>query len=115
MKEKKLINKSVVLDEALSIPDRINNFSLNDKNKYEDISKLILEKKIQYIVTVARGTSDCAALYSSYMFAKYLGLPTYSMPPSFITLEKSFDSVTPLNSIWSELSSELSLFHISLA
>ncbi len=89
MKEKKLINKSVVLDEALSIPDRINNFSLNDKNKYEDISKLILEKKIQYIVTVARGTSDCAALYSSYMFAKYLGLPTYSMPPSIITLEKS--------------------------
>ena len=25
----------------------------------------------------------------SYMFAKYLGLPTYSMPPSIITLENS--------------------------
>ena len=47
------------------------------------------KKKIQYIATVARGTSDCAALYASYMFAKYLGLPTYSMPPSIITLEKS--------------------------
>ncbi len=83
------MNESIVLNEALSIPNKINNFALNDKNKYEDISKLILEKKVQYIVTVARGTSDCAALYASYMFAKYLGLPTYSMPPSIITLEKS--------------------------
>ena len=83
------MNKSIVLNEALSIPDRINNFALNDYNKYSDISKLISSKKIQYVVTVARGTSDCVALYASYLFAKYLGLPTYSMPPSIITLEKS--------------------------
>ena len=83
------MNKSIVLTEALSIPKKINYFALNDKNNYRDISKLISQKKIQYIVTVARGTSDCAALYASYMFAKYLGLPTYSMPPSIITLEKS--------------------------
>ena len=50
---------------------------------------MINQKKIKYIVTIARGTSDCAALYSSYIFAKYLGLPSYSMPPSIITLEKS--------------------------
>ena len=83
------MNKSIVLNEALSIPKRINNFTQTDKNNYDEIAKLISEKKIQYIVTVARGTSDCAALYASYMFAKYLGLPTYSMPPSIITLEKS--------------------------
>ncbi len=83
------MNNSILLNEALSIPEKINNFVLSDKNNYENISKLITEKKIQYIVTVARGTSDCAALYASYMFAKYLGLPTYSMPPSIITLEKS--------------------------
>ncbi len=83
------MTRSIVLNEALSIPERINYFALNDQNKYSDISKLISEKKIQYIVTVARGTSDCAALYASYMFAKYLGLPTYSMPPSIITLENS--------------------------
>ena len=83
------MNKSIVLTEALSIPKKINYFALNDKNNYRDISKLISQKKIQYIVTVARGTSDCAALYASYMFAKYLGLPTYSLPPSIITLEKS--------------------------
>jgi len=76
------MNNSKVFKEARSIPEKINNFALNDLNNYQEISKLILEKKIQYIVTVARGTSDCAALYASYMFAKYLGLPTYSRPPS---------------------------------
>ncbi len=83
------MSECLVLNEALSIPERINNFAQNDKNNYADVAKLISDKKIQYIVTVARGTSDCAALYASYMFAKYLGLPTYSMPPSIITLEKS--------------------------
>ena len=81
--------KSLVLDEALSIPTIIEDFSNVDKNPYENIAKLINQKKIKYVVTIARGTSDCAALYSSYIFAKYLGLPTYSMPPSIITLEQS--------------------------
>ncbi len=80
---------SLVLDEALSIPNIIDDFSQVDKNPYENISKLINQKKIKYVVTIARGTSDCAALYSSYMFAKHLGLPTYSLPPSIITLEQS--------------------------
>ena len=83
------MSSSQVLSEALSIPNKINHFILNDKNNYQEISSLISEKKIDYVVTVARGTSDCAALYASYMFAKYLGLPTYSMPPSIITLENS--------------------------
>ena len=83
------MDNSILLEEALSIPEKINNFIIDDKNNYSDVSKLINEKKILYIVTVARGTSDCAALYASYMFAKYLGLPTYSMPPSIITLENS--------------------------
>ena len=83
------MGNSILLNEALSIPEKINHFIINDKNNYSDVSILINKKKIQYIVTVARGTSDCAALYASYMFAKYLGLPTYSMPPSIITLENS--------------------------
>ena len=87
--ELKLMNNSKVLDEALSIPSIIENFSNIDNNPYKEIANLIGQKKIKYIVTVARGTSDCAALYSSYIFAKYLGLPSYSMPPSIITLEKS--------------------------
>ena len=83
------MNDSKVLKEALSIPNKINDFLKLDNNPYDKVSKLIQNKKIKYIVTIARGTSDCAALYGSYLFAKYLGLPTYSMPPSIITLEKS--------------------------
>ena len=87
--EKKLLNNSLVLDEALSIPKRIYEFNQNDKNDYKLISNKIKQKKIKYIVTVARGTSDCAALFASYVFAKYLGLSTYSLAPSLITLENS--------------------------
>ena len=83
------MNESIVLKESFSIPSVIGKFTLIDKNPYQEISNLINQKKIKYIVTVARGTSDCAALYSSYIFAKYLGLPSYSMPPSIITLENS--------------------------
>ena len=85
-------NKSQVLIESLSIPERLSYFNNNDKNDYEVLAKEFREKKIKHIVTVARGTSDCAALFASYMFAKYLGLSTYSLPPSLITLESvSFD------------------------
>ena len=83
------MTNSLVLKEALSIPGVVGKFAFIDKNPYQEIANLIIQKKIKYIVTVARGTSDCAALYSSYIFAKYLGLPSYSMPPSIITLEKS--------------------------
>ena len=83
------MDNSLVLDEALSIPTVIDQFSNIDDNPYDSIAQLISQKKIKYVVTIARGTSDCAALYSSYIFAKHLGLPTYSMPPSIITLEQS--------------------------
>ena len=83
------MNESIVLKESFSIPSVIGKFTLIDKNPYQEIANLINQKKIKYIVTVARGTSDCAALYSSYIFAKYLGIPSYSMPPSIITLENS--------------------------
>ena len=83
------MNNSLVLNEALSIPEKIDYFNQNDKNDYRQIAKKIKEKKIKYIVTVARGTSDCAALFASYVFAKTLGLTTYSLAPSLITLEKS--------------------------
>ena len=78
-----------VLEEANSIAEKISIFNQNDANPYHLIAKKISEKKIKHIVTIARGTSDCAALYASYLFAKTLGITTYSLPPSIITLENS--------------------------
>ena len=82
-------SSSQVLIESLSIPEKLSDFNQSDKNDYEILAKKFREKKIKHIVTVARGTSDCAALYTSYVFAKYLGLTTYSLPPSLITLENA--------------------------
>ena len=78
-----------VLEEACSIAERIAIFNQKDDNPYHQIAKNISDKKIKHIVTVARGTSDCVALYASYLFAKTIGLTTYSLPPSIITLENS--------------------------
>ena len=39
------MDSSILLKEALSIPEKINHFIINDKNNYEDVSKLINEKK----------------------------------------------------------------------
>ena len=83
------MTNSKVLEEANSIAERVDIFNHNDSNPYEQVAKKILNKNIKHIVTLARGTSDCAALYASYLFAKSLGLTTYSLPPSLITLENS--------------------------
>ena len=80
---------SKVLEEANNIPHIIENFNLEDKNKYNQVSNLITNKKIKHIVTIARGSSDSVALFASYLIAKTLGITTYSLPPSIITLEKS--------------------------
>jgi glucosamine--fructose-6-phosphate aminotransferase (isomerizing) len=83
------VSSCKVLEEACSIAERIAIFNQKDDNPYHLIAKNISDKKIKHIVTVARGTSDCVALYASYLFAKTLGLTTYSLPPSIITLENS--------------------------
>ena len=83
------MSTSKVLEEANSIAEKIAVFNQSDENPYHLIAKKISEKKITHIVTIARGTSDCVALYASYLFAKILGLTTYSLPPSIITLENS--------------------------
>ena len=83
------MSTSKVLEEAKSIPEKVSIFNQSDENPYDQISKKILDKSIKHIVTIARGTSDCAALYTSYLIAKALGLTTYSLPPSIITLENS--------------------------
>ena len=80
---------SNVLEEANSVAEKIAIFNQEDKNPYQEIAKKILNKEIKHVVTLARGTSDCAALYASYLFAKSLGLTTFSLPPSLITLENS--------------------------
>ena len=83
------MKKCKVLDEANGISDTIDNFNLEDKNQYHKIKNSLSRKNIKHLVTIARGSSDSAALFASYLFAKSLGITTYSLPPSIITHEKS--------------------------
>ena len=86
---KKSVVNSIVFQEALSIPERMLNFIDTDENNYSNVSKILSSKKISNVITIARGTSDNVALFSSYIITKYFGIPVSSLPPSLITLEKS--------------------------
>ena len=48
--EKKLIDNSLVLKEALSIPSCVNNFVKNDLNDYDEIAELIKKKKLNLLL-----------------------------------------------------------------
>ena len=86
---------SIVLEEATNISKSVEDFNIEDKNDYRKVSDLFINKKIKHIVTIARGSSDSVAMYASYLIAKTLGITTYSLPPSLITLEQSrFDFCT---------------------
>ena len=104
------MKKCKVLDEANGISDTIENFNLEDKNQYHKIKNTLSSKNIKHLATIARGSSDSAALFASYLFAKSLGVTTYSLPPSIITHENSkFDFSNTLVLIISQsgLSSDL--------
>ena len=79
----------IVLEEALSISERVSIFNQTDKNPYFKLKEKLDNRKIRNLVTIARGSSDCAALYASYLFGKSLGITTCSLPPSIITKENS--------------------------
>ena len=87
--EKFFMVNSIVLEEAINISKSVEDFNIEDKNDYRKVSDLFINKKIKHIVTIARGSSDSVALYTSYLIAKTLGITTYSLPPSLITLEQS--------------------------
>ena len=55
------MSSSQVLSEALSIPNKINHFSLNDKNNYQEISNLILEKKDNILLINGGVSGDTTA------------------------------------------------------
>ena len=66
------MKNSKVLQEALEVSDAIENFNNNDKNEYNKIGSLINKKKIKHLVTVARGSSDSAALFHHMYLLKHL-------------------------------------------
>ncbi len=50
------------------------------------VAALLRHRAIPMIVTVARGSSDNAVTFFSYLAGQYLGLPVVSLPPSLLTV-----------------------------
>ncbi|APC91418.1 Glucosamine-6-phosphate deaminase [isomerizing], alternative [Francisella sp. MA067296] len=62
-----------------------NQLKLN-KDITKSIVKILKEKNIKRIITIARGSSDCVANFAKYLFETQLGFSVSSLPPSITTI-----------------------------
>ena len=80
------MTKTLMYTEAKSSPEKVKNqLSLNN-DIVKNIVKIMKEKKISRVITVARGSSDCAANYAKYLFETQLGFSVSSLSPSITTI-----------------------------
>lgn len=56
---------------------------------WHQVAVAMQQRPIDFVVTVARGSSDHAATFAKYLFETYLGLPVVSAAPSVQTLYRS--------------------------
>jgi len=61
---------------------------LNDAN-LDQVAQELAKKDIQIILTLARGSSDNAVTFFSYLAGQYLGIPVASLPPSLFSVYSS--------------------------
>jgi glucosamine--fructose-6-phosphate aminotransferase (isomerizing) len=83
-KEKRLT--SLMLAEAREAPERIADLLAADADTYHALGERLRQTRPRFAVTVARGSSDCAAAYGAYLLGSRLGVVTASLPPSLETL-----------------------------
>ncbi len=69
--------------EAAEASDSIERLATNNHELFARIGAKLRENPPRGIITVARGSSDHAAVYAKYLIGKYTGLPVLSAPPSF--------------------------------
>jgi len=79
---------SILEKEIYQQPDVIRNLVNNQSTKFEELSKEILKSPPRFILIVARGTSDNAAIYAKYLFSGINKIPVGLAMPSLYTLYK---------------------------
>lgn len=57
--------------------------------RVRDVALELRKADCPFIVTLARGSSDNAVTFFSYLAGRYLGLPVASLPPSLLTVYRS--------------------------
>lgn len=71
-------------DEIHAQPEILQGVIANPRIK--EVAAELRGRAVPLIVTVARGSSDNAVTYFSYLAGQYLGLPVASLPPSLLTV-----------------------------
>lgn len=71
--------------EIYEQPDVLENFVRSQGEKVEKIGKAISDLAPQYVFLAARGTSDNAGRYASYLWSSFNGLPVALATPSLFT------------------------------
>ena len=80
---------SLMLQEALDAPNRLQEFLSKDEAVFQDLAKRLRTLDPAFVATVARGSSDHAATYAEYLFPLCTGKLVASIPPSLLTVLKA--------------------------
>jgi len=80
---------SLMLEEIREQPTAIERTIQAEQKKIEKLGKFLIERDINLIVIVARGSSDNAALLGRYLFEITTGIPVSLCAPSVFTLYKA--------------------------
>lgn len=83
---------SQMLAEVQEAPNRVRAALEADAKIYADLGERLRELNPSLVATVARGSSDHAATFATYLFPQCTGRVVASIPPSVVTVLKS-----PLN------------------
>ncbi|MGD9507846.1 MAG: SIS domain-containing protein [Geminicoccaceae bacterium] len=76
---------SLMLEETRSAPRRVAAMLAADGPAYDALAKALRRHDPEFVVTVARGSSDHAALYLTSLAGIVAGRLTASLPPSLVT------------------------------
>ena len=80
---------SQMLAEAKDSIERIRTQLSLDEKTYSDLGSELRKKDPSFVCTIARGSSDHAATYASYLFPLCTGKVVASLPPSLTTVLKA--------------------------
>ncbi len=75
----------ILRDEILEQPEHLKNLLDFQREPAQEIAQAIRERGIQYVVIAARGTSDNAARYATYLWGALNSLPVALATPSLFT------------------------------
>ena len=76
---------SLMLEETRSAPTRVAAMLAADGPAYDALAGELRSHDPEFVVTVARGSSDHAALYLANLAGIVTGRITASLPPSLVT------------------------------